>query len=689
MANALTSDGVSSQINAIHQFLHGYSDGHRLIEGSLKLPNDLTRLMLRMSDLSGSSVVKSFENYLTGYPLDSVNGYALAMTWYASEMPRPGSVWTHTLALPAQTMAAIPSLGSLIHLFKRPSRDSVKGQYAETLSFHNVPINNSHPRRPIDALGKLSSLFSAYYQRSPSSPIVVVARSSDEFADTIFALWSQQWPSLRQQFAFCTGSLSARNLPDRPFDIQCSPPTLAKDVAREAATDVITEPTVSSDQDDSVSNELRTAVEDAAMPDGGAFRRYLWTVTDANSRRTDFVSYARIFDALDTKTEAARIVELIAQAFPEPTAGSGLKMRLMGSRHTKPLSMECAEQDVLLVLATTERHSSFDIGSALNDELAARLFAESPDRTRRLVADLFRSNLNPFGDDLLTTLVRAMDVNDAQEVVSDQPQFLPAFFRVNADLAASAELWSMAGDRRHELMDSLVAQEIRPELVGRIVAALLDSGSDGFLRRAFERWGKDAVFAALDWTEEHQGSMPETCRQALTFQVPSVMNWIESGSRSTPALIAAAHVVAPYCYQISKHDSSVWRRAYHEIRESDQHEEATYLETFLLGLALRNAPPAPLDLIGECFEAIHRKVSRQQLRYDTWLILEPLVPQLSWRKNWDKCERIRRGLLLAFMQNSWPAWEIRERIRDRELLRQILKSVRKVHGEDYFYDICA
>ena len=689
MANALTSDGVTSQINAIHQFLHGYSDGHRLIEGSLKLPNDAALLMLRMSDVSGSSVVKGFEHYLTGYPLDSISGYALAMTWYASEMPRPGSVWTHTLVLPMQTMAAIPSLASLIRLFKRPLRDSIKGQYTHTLSLHNFPINDSSQGRPIDALGQLNSLFFAYYEQSPSSPVVVASRTSDEFADAIFALWSQQWPGLRQQFAFCTGSFAARSLPDRSFDIQCSPPTLAKDVARELARDGIAEPIVSPDRDGLLSDVLRTAIKDAAMPNGGAFRRYLWMVADATSRRADFVAYARIFDALDTKAEAATVVEIIAEAFPEPSAGSGLKMCLVGGRHTKHLSTECPQQDILFALATTEKHSSFDIGPALNDELTARLFAESPYRTRQLVADLFRSNLNPFGDELLTALVRAMDVNDAQEVVSDQPQFLPALFRGNPALAASAALWSKAGDRRNELMDSLIAQEIRPELVSRIVAALLDSGSDGFIRRAFERWGKEAVFAALDWTEDHQGSMPETCRQALTFQVPCVMDWVQSGSRSTAALIAAAHVVAPYSYQIAKHDSSVWRRAYTDTKERGQEHEATYLQAFLLGLALRNAPPAPLDLIGECFEAIHRKVSWQQLGYDTWLILEPLVPELSWRKNWDKCERMRRGLLLAFMQNSWPAWEIRERIKDRELLRQILESVRKVHGEGYFSDIHA
>ena len=40
------------------------------------------------------SVVKGFDQYVTGYPLDSINAYALAMTWYAPEMPRPGCVWT-------------------------------------------------------------------------------------------------------------------------------------------------------------------------------------------------------------------------------------------------------------------------------------------------------------------------------------------------------------------------------------------------------------------------------------------------------------------------------------------------------------------------------------------------------------------------------------------------------------------
>ena len=112
MVNALTSlqfDAGTEEL-VLHQALHGYSEGHRLLESSIPIPDDLKRLMQRMSDLSGSSVINGFQDYLTGYPLSSLNAYALAKTWYAPEMSRPGCVWTHTFVIAASVLARIASL---------------------------------------------------------------------------------------------------------------------------------------------------------------------------------------------------------------------------------------------------------------------------------------------------------------------------------------------------------------------------------------------------------------------------------------------------------------------------------------------------------------------------------------------------------------------------------------------------
>src|SRR5438445_647091 len=152
MANALTSvvNVENGSDLLVHQLMHGYADGHRLVEGSLKLPDDLTRLTLRMSDLSGPNMRSGFEEYLTGYPLSSIDAYAFARTWYASEMPRPGCVWTHTLVIPATAMARIPSLGALEALFKRPTEGAFSGSYGTPIPLEAVLNQGPHGSVPKD-----------------------------------------------------------------------------------------------------------------------------------------------------------------------------------------------------------------------------------------------------------------------------------------------------------------------------------------------------------------------------------------------------------------------------------------------------------------------------------------------------------------------------------------------------------
>jgi len=49
--------------------------------------------------------------------------------------------------------------------------------------------------------------------------------------------------------------------------------------------------------------------------------------------------------------------------------------------------------------------------------------------------------------------------------------------------------------------------------------------------------------------------------------------------------------------------------------------------------------------------------------------------------------RLNADLAVSAQQNSWPVWKIKERIRDLEILRLILKSVHKGNGERYFQKV--
>ena len=116
MADALNADRIT-----IDQTLHGYSEGHRLIEGSVKLPQPDARTMLVLSDASGSGSRIPPNGYLTGYPLAEAGKYVLARTWAAPEMSRPGCVWTHSLLIDFPDLARLGSADELLERFRRPS----------------------------------------------------------------------------------------------------------------------------------------------------------------------------------------------------------------------------------------------------------------------------------------------------------------------------------------------------------------------------------------------------------------------------------------------------------------------------------------------------------------------------------------------------------------------------------------
>jgi hypothetical protein len=683
MANALTLSASAQQGQSLAQLLHGYSEGHRLLESSFKPQDDLTRLMLRMSDLSGHSMVAGFEDYITGYPLSSINAYALAKTWYAPEMPRPGCVWTHTFVIPAQTLATIRSLHTVIALFKRPLQDSYQGQYSKNLVLREFPAADATNSIPtID----LRQLLWCYYGKG-GKPLILSAKDSIEFESMIFALWSQQWPTLRMAFTFCTGSLSTRTFAGRPFDIQCVPTSLTREVFLETTSGSSTEPILLPSPPDDYPEWISSIVADTDSSEDSRVRNFLWEASDEFTTRSDFIPLATVFHALDTTPELAAFVALVADVFPQQAAGGTLKRLLLGKQATQRWLANHEEQDILFALATTSNYQSFD-GEALSiRERGANLCIAKREAATWLVGELFRASLNPLGEEILAGLISAMEPETARQVTSQQLQFLPALFRAKPALAGSSQLWLAGADRKRELFEAVASHEnLSPEVVANVVNALLDSGSEAFIRRALDLWGKNAVFQALDWTDAHAGSMSETVRAALTAHLPSVMAWVERRhTRSFESLIAVAHVVAPYTQKTAKHDSSIWLSTFRFLQNSDNEREKSYFATFLLALAFCNAPPAPLDLVSEAFERVHETARRDQLSDTAWIIVEPFVPELSWLSNWDKCERLRRGLVAAFVRYNWPALELKQRIRDYDLLRQIFKSARRVDGGEYYF----
>jgi hypothetical protein len=427
------------------------------------------------------------------------------------------------------------------------------------------------------------------------------------------------------------------------------------------------------------------AADDALLYAGGPLRSFLWSVSDAESARGDFQSFMRIYDAILASFPFSDLLDLTAELFPVSENGRQLKKFVFGDQSAISIS-HVDERESILAFATTKSYETFDPEDLGLKSRGTRLLAEQPSLAYLLLGDLFRASLNPTGDEILRTLIAGMGAHDALSFASDQQQFLPALFRANPALASSAELWRIAEDRKRELFESLVGlTRIELETIRGIVRALLDSSSDIFIGRAFQEWSAVATHSALDWVDAHDGSMTDTCRSALASHFQDVADWLATNRQiSNDTLASMAHIVAPRVREIARTDSTAWLRALVAMRHTNRREDENYLAALVLALALCNAPPKPLDLVAESFERVHWLAEKELLRDDAWSIVQPLVPELSWWKNWDKCERLRRALISAFAKYAWPAWELRARIKNQYLVEQLLDSAKRVDAGYYF-----
>ena len=108
----------------VHQLLHGYRRGHRLLSGSISLSQEQIELVTRLSDLSGLLTNDTtFDEYITSYPLPNSNFYALARTWPDNQASRDGCIITHTLLIPKDTWGTVLEPRNFTKLFELPKGD--------------------------------------------------------------------------------------------------------------------------------------------------------------------------------------------------------------------------------------------------------------------------------------------------------------------------------------------------------------------------------------------------------------------------------------------------------------------------------------------------------------------------------------------------------------------------------------
>lgn len=642
------------------QFLHGYDGGHRLLRGSAQLPSSARELMLVLSDISGPSIAEGFDTYLTGYPIEAVGAYAVARTWRALEMPRPGCVWTHTIVLPVQDWQHVRT-EDLRSIFVRPSGSMDQAQYARKVQ---IPHRESAPDSRLQPVfPAVTQIVEAVYGK-PDSPVIVPIRRPDDLDSLILDMWLQQPSPVQQRFAFCSGALTPRQVGGRPFDLQGVPQSAAYQIERrESVWSVVhmydNQPIeASSTWVLELVRDLRN-VGDPAVSLRRFLKEYAWASPNPRAIIKPLVEVHSHLQDLDASP--SQWVEFVGERFPTPDEGRRLKVSFFGgdARPREEYHLLAAgdrlEGPILEALSGTQWHAAFDPGDLRVFERGRSLWSRDRSSAERILSRLTERDPTPFGDALVEGVASIVEPGELQQTFLRSPTVFSILARARPTISLDPDLWRSSAAVQRALLHAIASlpPARQPEL-GGLAGAMLRGGAT-VAEDAIDLFGGAFATSALDRiSETGLDGVTDVWRRALAQASGAVLEWLGSHSpRRWPGLAVAASILPPVSAdEVIPLDT--WLPLVYAL-ESEQHEPFERERAFLLAAALMSGGPVTPSFIAHVFAGVYALARKGGLSFNSWQLLDQLVPSLGIFRDWDQCERLVRAVTDRFVSQRWES----------------------------------
>lgn len=649
----------------IQQTLHGYQNGHQLLNSSLELTPDEKKILLFQSDLSGSSLVNGFSTYFTGYPIDGSRYYAFARTWYAAEMKRPGCVWTHTLLINLADLGKIPELFILNDLFNRPILDQYK-KFEEPLEFENNAQNIFETEINLGIKAKISS--SLY--NSGEEAILLPSQTADKFESIILSIWSDQWPRMRRNFTFCSGALSLKTLDEKVFDLQVIPASRINSFERQSAKTTFLYFESSED----------TLKMEGTIYSKNNLRKFLWTYgSEIEGQRKNFLPLLELYDVLNNgKLSLPLIVNKINKNFPNKKQGKSFKTKLFSEDSI--LIPRITEKELLFFLITNKDLNFLSIADL---EIEKRL-KEIIKRKEIDIFEFLELWTNAQEGRLTSKVWDIIDIsiNEITSVLKTDESLTELLLEKNPKFSEHIELWQLNHELQIKILDIL---NNLPVILNweRITAAILTAESHIILDLVLKK-GNLVVIYSLEWLNDSSNKLCliSIWSQKIIVEYYGVFyKWSNQNKKQlNPKIFALIFI---YCTpnQIVEYNFSgeIWITGYQNLQKNNYCVNLLYLSSLLLGLSLNRKLADSELIISEIFHDVYSYSANSKLDNGMWTlipkdqieddenddigILENLFSFLGFGKpkkgheieDWDYCELLIRSLVSKFIKYDWSS----------------------------------
>lgn len=639
---------------SIHQTIHGYREGHRLLSSSLSLGADAARAMLVLSDMSGPAMQPGFDEYITGYPLPGSAFFVFAKTWYAPEMQRPGCVWTHSFLLSREQLSQISAL-NLASKFRRPQQETM-----ESTAMRSLELDQAADGTKVDGFpDPTAAALLVEAVLGQGRPVIVPVEKASQLEPTILRLWEELWPAARARFSFCTGALMPRSVAGVLMDLQVVPRAIPSSQFRKSAGAALV-------------IDLRTLSAGEAWVEhflegvnrgDSSFRLWLDIAAGTDASRGAVPSLIPIFVAWCARDSSTQSVlgSITAAKELDPS----IRARLLGmlfdraNAESGGLGRRGILQEVS-VRRDTELRSS----ATMFEDQTRRLFEDERGEGVALVLNLLGSEITEVGERVLRAAVHLLSPSDLESFSDAQAPYLPTIVGANYQLASSSALWDRVGNRNGEVLSLLSSMSLKDEERLAVVDAIISSRCNISVDALLRFGGKAAAFRGLSAISSGKLQLSWSWRSAFGAQPDTVLAWLESlSSPSLHDLKLGSSFMSPKFTQPRL--AAVWK-----IGISSAGEISSRVAAFGLTLAFwENNVKSPLFAV--CFQPTYDAAASSRLEYDEWEWVREYAPSTSYWKDWDKCERIAKAIARLLEKQSASLDIVFDIVRSRQAIRKV------------------
>ena len=616
------------------QVLHGYENGHQLLEASCKLDIDDRKRMDELSDLSGTTDENRYIDYYTGYPIANGTKYVIAKTWYAHEKKRPGCAWTHSIIFYIEDFAKLTDLSVFFEIFQRPKED-LEWSYTKSIVF------DIEERKKVFDIERNRLEYLIYTIFISSEPKFVVVQTED-YVNELFQVLNIMPYGILKTFTFSTMSYSNRRYGNKPFQYQMisekesylffsrySDICVCENISKIKKYPYWVEEYANLILCESLENLNKFILQ---------YDEYAWSLTYYNC-------FVRLFFAIMndkmTLEEYFNAIELVA-----PSIKNELWQKSVDLILDENFFDDYFERQVYEILEMFDIEK-FILNANRKKKMEDKIIRNSPEKLYPILKKYIAGEVTDNERQEIENIIMKLKAENLEKVSRMDENICIVLVRMNSELLLAKEIWGQSKDFQRTLIYCCDSR-LPDEKLKKLLKLILYYGTQNVSMDLYNVFGIK-VIKLFYYVMEQDINLDKNTLYDWTCVLLKDQKLLVKELKKVSSREQRKHLFLQLDLDskdlLDETDRRIWEEIYSNIfkDESDNNIRGQLAIKFfkiIFGASTKFSDDFVRDVVGE----VYKQLEKNQLPFEYWVQIEYLLPSVEVRYSWDKCLRVRRAL---------------------------------------------